>query len=121
MYNTISDKLRRYKSDNEKSLRHMFVPLQFIGMALTLRKHGRHSVLVDLLHAWGIIEDNKKCILAETYLASFVLQNMKDKNGLFIPTNLTIGKPIYFYIDNLDFQEDTGIQTRLASRWFPGN
>ena len=70
-------------------------------------------MLVDLLHAWGIIEDNKKCILAETYLANFVLQNMKDNNGLFIPTNLTIGKPIYFHIDNSDFQEDTGIQTHV--------
>jgi len=69
--------------------------------------------LIDLLHAWGLVEDNSKCILAETFLANYVLQNMKNNGGIFIPTNLSVGKRIMFHIDNSDFEKDSGVQTHV--------
>ena len=38
---------------------------------------------------------------------------MQKNDGLFISTNLSIGKRIFYHIDNSDFQEDSGVQTHV--------
>jgi len=113
LYNIISDRQKRYKPLNENSFQHRFEPLQITGMGLAIRKHERHKTLVDLEHAWGLSPSNQKCLQIETYLANAIIDNMEINNGIFIPSNLTIGQRVFFHIDNSDFREDSGIQTHV--------
>ncbi len=42
-----------------------------------------------------------------TQLAEAVIRRMSSTNGISVPPGLQKGKPLFFAIDNIDFQEDT--------------
>ena len=111
MYNMKSDRQARYAQNvlGQKFNRHRYTPLHQISMVLSLRHFGCNNVILDMLSAsnYGLAIPPRQCLKWETAIANAVIDNMKENDGVYIPTNLQKDVLPMFSIDNIDWLEDT--------------
>ena len=109
MFNIKSDRQASYKpqSDDYRP-RHMYTPSHTIGLGLAVRRFNRYNGVLKLLSApnYGFTMTSCACLLWETSIVNSVLKNMED-NGTYIPCGLIKDTPVFYHIDNVDWQEDT--------------
>ena len=56
---------------------------------------------------YGLAISPLQCVKWETAIANSVIDNIKENNGVYIPTNLQRDVLPLFHIDNIDWLEDT--------------
>lgn len=78
-----------------------------VGVGLTLHSSTRNKQLVELLHKLGIPIDYSRVLRLETQIATSVLKNIKNNSGVYIPSDIILGRFIHCAADNIDFMEDT--------------
>ena len=62
---------------------------------------------MNLLNAQGHCASYSRALIMETALASAVVENTKQCQGLYVPPFLKNGTFVFFASDNTDFAEDT--------------
>ncbi|CAH0387719.1 unnamed protein product [Bemisia tabaci] len=78
-----------------------------VGVGLTLHSSTRNKQLVELLHKFGMPIDYPRVLRLETQIATSVLKNIKNNSGVYIPSDIILGRFILCAADNIDFMEDT--------------
>eukprot|EP00794_Sanderia_malayensis_P004466 gene4466-5059_t len=108
LYNTKTERQAAYKSkDEDRSYFQSRNENEFVvGMSLAVRKRGRKSTIVDMLHKCGLAISNGRCLLYETAIANAVIKRMQENQGMFIPSNCMKGARPVFHLDNADWNED---------------
>eukprot|EP00794_Sanderia_malayensis_P014546 gene14546-16049_t len=108
LYNTKTERQAAYKSkDEDRSYFQSKNENEFVvGMSLAVRKCGRNSTIVDMLHKCGLAISNGRCLLYETAIANAVIKRMQENQGMFIPSNCMKGARPVFHLDNADWNED---------------
>ena len=78
-------------------------------MGLSLRHFDCNNVILNMLRSpsYGLAIPPLKCFKWETAIANAVINNMKEKDGIYIPTNIQKDVFSMFHIDNIDWLEDT--------------
>ena len=82
------------------------MPLQ-LAVGITVRQAVRSKQLITMLHGFGISVDYNRILRAEAQIEVSVLKRMELNDGLHIPSDLVLGRHVFFADDNVDFAEDT--------------
>ena len=80
---------------------------QQLAVGLAVRQAYRDKKVVNLLHGFGLSVDYQRLLRLEAQLASAVIERMLLKDGLYIPSDIVLGRHVFFAVDNVDFAEDT--------------
>lgn len=78
-----------------------------VGLGLHVHKETRNKKLLDCLADLGLSISYDSVMKIENGLGNAVIENMSINQGVFVPPNVEIGKPLHFAIDNIDFRNDT--------------
>ena len=104
-YNMNSKRQAKYLQNvlGQKFNHHRYTPLHQISMGSPLRHFDCNNVILDMLSApdHGLAIPPLQCLEYETTIANAVINNMKEKDGIYISTNLQKVLPM-FHIDNRD-------------------
>jgi len=64
-------------------------------------------MLMDILHVQNYCVSYSRTLLLETAIANYVVENIKQFDGLYLPPFLKKGTFVFFALDNTDSAEDT--------------
>ena len=78
-----------------------------IGLGLYMYHVSRSKKLVNFLSDLNLGVNYQKVIDIKKDIVQAVLERRKANNGVFIPSTLKEGQPIYFAIDNVGLKIDT--------------
>ena len=70
-------------------------------------KHTRSKHIINLLSDINLTINYDKILKIETNIAEAIVKKMEDSDGVYVPTSIQKECPIYFVVDNCDFQNDT--------------
>ena len=106
--NMKSNRQTQYHQQNPESFVYNKIetPLN-IGLGLYMYHVFRSKKLVNLLFGLNLGTNYQKVINIKKDIVQAVLERKKANNGVFIPSTLKEGQPIYFAIDNVDLKIDT--------------
>ena len=106
-YNIKSDRQASYTLKNDETSRfHSYhEPALIVKISLALRKCGRRSTTLDMLHNQGLTLPYARCLLYETGRANAIITSMQ-KNNVFIPIGCKQGVRPSFHLDNTVWNED---------------
>ena len=80
-------------------------PLQ-VGLGLAVHQYTRSKTLIDMFHDLNLAVNYSRVLQIETQLANSVIVKI-ERDKIYIPRNVVLGKFVSFAIDNTDFNEDT--------------
>jgi hypothetical protein len=110
MYETKSDRQISYRAkDITRGFYHTQLSEneQVIAVAVKVHSYTRSKNLIEYLHRNGHCINYSRLLRIESALAKSVLDRMAAENGVYVPPQLKEGVPVFFAVDNIDFQEDT--------------
>eukprot|EP00794_Sanderia_malayensis_P004104 gene4104-4661_t len=102
LYNTKTEHQAAYKSKDEdrSHFQSRNENESVVGMSLAVRKCGRKSSIVDMLHKRRLAISNGRCLLYATAIANAVIKRMQENQGMFIPSNcMKESDPAKFILD----------------------
>ena len=76
-------------------------------MGLYLHKETRNKKVINFLSDLGRSISNKRVLKIENSLANAIVEKITTNGGVFVSSNLELGKKLHFAIDNIDFKNDT--------------
>ena len=76
-YTPKNDEASRFHSHHEPAL--------IVKTSVALRKCGRRSTTLDMLHNQGLTLSNARFLLYETGIANAIITSMQKNNDVFIP------------------------------------
>jgi len=80
---------------------------QILAVAFKVHAYTRSKILIEYLHHNGHCVNYSRLLVLEDKLAKSVLDNMACGNEFYLPPNLVQSIPIFYGVDNIDFDEDT--------------
>lgn len=104
VYLSLSERQRGIQSD---IVRYQHEMPQQLGIGVAIRQAIRSKKVINLLHGFGVSVGYDRLLRLETQIANTILQRMQENEGVYMPSNVVLGRFIYFAIDNADFAEDT--------------
>ena len=106
--NVKSDRQINYKSQSTQNVRfHDRTETSFsVELGLMFYKHTR-SKHINLLLDMNLTIDYDKNLKIETNIADAIVKKMEDIDGVYLPPSIQKKCPIYFAVDNCNFQNDT--------------
>ena len=101
--NMKSNRQTQYHQQNPESFLYNKIetPLN-IGLGLYMYHVSRRKKLVNFLSDLNLGANYQKVIDIKKDIVQAVVERKKANNGVFIPSTLKEGRPIYFAIDNVD-------------------
>jgi len=110
MYEVKSSRQVSYQAKgNNRRFNHSgkFENEQVLAVALKVHAYTRSKTLVQYLHRNGHCVNYGRLLRIENELAKAVITKMADNNDVYIPPNLKKFVPVFYAVDNIDFNEDT--------------
>ena len=68
--------------------------------------HTRSKHIINLLSGMSLTINYDKILKIETNIAEVIVKKMKDSAGVYVSPSIQKECPIYFAVDNCDFQND---------------
>ena len=78
-----------------------------VGLGLHVHKMTRRKDLVEILSNVNLSIPYEKLVKIETSLANSVIKEKEMHSNVYISSNISIGMPLHYAIDNTDFKNDT--------------
>ena len=110
MYSTKSNRQVSYQRKNySHRFNHSrsFENEQVLAVALKVHASTRSRSLIQYLHRNGHCVSYGRLMVLEAELAKSVMKNMASDKGIYIPPKLIKSVPVFYAVDNIDFDEDT--------------
>jgi len=80
---------------------------QVLAVAFKVHAYTRSRSLIQYLHRNGHCISYGRLMVLEAELAKSVMKNMSAENDSYIPPKLIKSVPVFYAVDNIDFDEDT--------------
>ena len=80
---------------------------QVLAVAFKVHAHTRSRSRIDYLNHNGLCVIYSRLLVLEEKLAKSVLENMANKHNVYVPPTLLPSIPVFFAVDNIDFDENT--------------
>ena len=80
---------------------------QVLAVAFKVHAYTRSRSLIQYLHRNGHCISYGRLMVLEAELAKSVMRNMTGENDSYIPPKLIKSVPVFYAVDNIDFDEDT--------------
>ena len=78
-----------------------------VGIGLLIHKKTSSTEIVNILADLNLSIDYDHILRILTDIAVAVTENMKENNGVYVPSQIIPGSPVCFAVDNCDFRNDT--------------
>ena len=79
---------------------------QQLAVGLAVHQATRSEKLPQLLHGFGLSVDHTRTLKIETRIAMEEIR-MEMNGGAYLPPDISLGRFVFFAVDNVDFSEDT--------------
>ena len=80
---------------------------QQLAVGLAVHQATRSEKLLQLLHGLGLSVDHTRILKIETRIAMEEIRRMEMNGGAYLPPDISLGRFVFFAVDNVDFSEDT--------------
>ena len=104
---TKSKRQVNYKSSTDTDFREVVETPFSVGVGLHVHKETRNKKVVNILSNLGLSISYKRVLKIENGLANAIVEKITTSGGVFVPSNLELGKKLHFAIDNIDFKNDS--------------
>ena len=78
-----------------------------VGLGLMIYKHTRSKHIINLLSDMNLTINYDKTLRIETNIAEAIVKKTEDSDGVYVPPSVQKECPIYFAVNNCDFQNNT--------------
>ena len=82
------------------------VPEQ-LAVGIALHQASRCKEIINFLHGFGLSVKYNRLLRVETEIKKKIIEKIQLERSLYIPSEIILGRFIFFAIDNTDFEEDT--------------
>ena len=103
---TKSKRQVNYKSSTDTNFREVVEAPFSVGVGLHVHKETRNKRVINFLSDLGL-SICKRVLKIENSLTNTIVEKTTTNGGVFVPSNLELGKELHFVIDNIDFKNDT--------------
>ena len=104
---TKSKRQVNYKSSTDTNFREVVEAPFSVGVGLHVHKETRNKIVINFLSDLGLSISYKRVVKIENGLTNTIVEKTTTNGGVFVPSNLELGKKLHFVIDNIDFKNDT--------------
>ena len=80
---------------------------QQLAVGLAVRQATRSEKLLQLLHGFGLSVGHTRILKIETRIVMEEIRRMEMNGGAYLPPDISLGRFIFFAVDNVYFSEDT--------------
>ena len=80
---------------------------QQLAVGLAVLQATRSEKLLQLLHGFGLSVDHTRILKIETRIAMEEIRRTEMNGGAYLPPDISLGRFVFFSVDNVDFSEDT--------------
>ena len=107
-----------YKSSTDTDFREVVETLFSVGVGIHLHKETRNKKVINFLSDLGLSISYKRVLKIENGLTNAVVEKITTNGGVFVPSNLELGKKLHFAIDNIDFNSATNLSVAKKQKPF---
>ena len=92
---------------------------QQLAVGLAVHQATRSEKLLQLLHGFGLSVGHTRILKIETRIAMEEMRRMEMNDGAYLPPDISLGRFVFFAVDNVDFSENTpdGKEPYMVLQW----